>query len=145
MSDRKLSNANQSHNAFAIRLMAAHEAQIDALTAPDLTDQDRLDRFMTAAEFNAWDRDYYQAIFTKDSSKLSPAHLVWREGLLPLSLFANLPRCNCPVVENIRGKYPEIPRRIPMDWRPDRATLDAFARIQQEARIPSMHRTGPKA
>ena len=120
---------NPAKNELAL----AHEQQIAALTDPWLTDKKRVRRFGEAAGFN--EKETKKAI--KNLAYSSAAKAVWFEARPEKSLFANLPSCECPVRENeySPGKHPDIPKvRGISDWRPTRADLKAFARVQQEAR-----------
>lgn len=144
MSNRTLDQADE-----LAALKIAHELQIAALTEPGVSTNDRLSRFLAAI---GKPDDLYLLWFTeragthhgaryfawaKSVPGESVAHILWADtGGMEQSLFANLPGCQCPVIEVGWGRrrFPGIPRDIPIDWSPDRAALQAFARVQQEAR-----------
>lgn len=123
-------------------LRAAHEAQIEALTAPGLSDAERVDRFAAVARFEAPSR--VTARTEVEHGRESPAYAVWCYGCYELSLFADLPGCNCPVVEKVCGNrsyqgrvsYVGIPIGFGRDWAPTLDELKVFARVQQRARFP---------
>lgn len=139
-----MSNRTQAEVTYAAELKAAHLAQIEALTAPGLTDDERTKRFMTAARFND-----AQRISVLDERALRKncgcahcrnypvASTVWAIADAPYSLFANLPGCECPVIEVRWGRanFEGIPARIEFDWSPTAEELQAFARVQQERRL----------
>jgi hypothetical protein len=130
-----MSNRTIKQTSALADLRIAHEAQIEALTAPGLTDEERVIRFGEAAGFGA-------GAITLALARLryeSPSNVVWLFGRYDRSLFGDLPGCQCPVIENDVGRasYPGIPSLIPLVWQPDRATLECFARVQQETRFPS--------
>lgn len=107
-------------------LAACHEAQIDALTLPGLSYEERVRRFAEAAGFDEFQT---QTALIKDY-RVSPAKSVWWVGEPQKSIFANLPGCRCPVQEGLPG----VPHFTPWDWQPTRSDLEVFARIQQERR-----------
>ena len=128
MSDRK-----PDQTSYAAKLKAAHLAQIDALTREGLSDDDRILLFTDAAEFGPDDRT--SAFFCCWHGN-SVAASVWTFGEPPLSLFASMPGCKCPVIEQAtRGKKQSrlIPCYVETDWSPTVEVLEEFARIQQEA------------
>jgi hypothetical protein len=131
-----MSNRTLKQSSALAELRIAHEAQIEALTAPGLTDEERVRRFGEAAGFREYDMTDALTWLGLDKS---PPSSVWSYGQYERSLFADLPGCACPVIENRAGRasYPGIPSHIPRDWQPDRATLECFARVQQEARFPN--------
>lgn len=130
MSNRAITQAS----ALAA-LKLSHEAQIEALTAPGLSDHDRLMRFANAI---GQPKDYADDALRRISNYgCSVGYAVWFDGTSPLSLFAHLPKCKCPVLENtFKIKYPGIPQAVRHDWKPYRATLERFAKVQQQARFP---------
>ena len=130
MSDRK-----QDETSYAAKLKAAHLAQIDALTREGLSDDDRILLFTDAAEFGPDDRT--SAFFCHLHGN-SVAASVWTFGEPPLSLFASMPGCKCPVFEQAQsGKMQSklIPCYIERGWSPTVEVLKEFARVQQEARL----------
>ena len=130
MSDRKPDQISS-----AAKLKAAHLAQIDALTREGLSDDERIDLFADAAKFLLSQRvSAHVQVF----NGCTPATAVWTFGNPPLSLFANLPGCKCPVIEQAtRGKKQSklIPCYVEADWSPTVEVLEEFARIQQKARL----------
>ena len=130
MSDRK-----RDQTSSAAKLKAAHLAQIDALTREGLSDEARVGLFADAAEFGD---DNYLSAQVQLFNGCTPAATVWTFGNLPLSLFANMPGCKCPVIEQAtRGKKQSrlIPCYVETDWSPTVEVLEEFARVQQEARL----------
>jgi hypothetical protein len=124
MSDRKLADTD-----YAAKLKASHLAQIDALTRGGLSDNSRVRAFARASDFPVQAMHNVEYMLLKG---YSAATALWTYGQYPLSLFANLPGCQCPVIEGLL-KVPEI---LAEDgWRPSVAVLQEFARIQQEARL----------
>jgi hypothetical protein len=121
-----MSNRTQTSTDFAAELRVAHLAQIDALTRPGLTDDERKELFGKAADFNRLNWCYVNAV----SSRRSAAYAVWTIGSAPKSLFGNLPGCRCPVSE----KLPGVPHNIELDWYPTVAELERFSEIQIERR-----------
>jgi hypothetical protein len=114
-------------------LQVAHEAQIEALTARGLTDEERVRRSCEAARFHPLDmRDAMESL----RGGASPAKAVWYNGGAAFSLFGNLPGCECPVIEVANGNaaFPGIPDNIPFHWRPTAAELEPFSRVQREQR-----------
>lgn len=129
MSNRTIEQVNE---LAALKL--SHELQIEALTAPGLSDEERVRRFGEAAGFN----EYLMQWSLDRLSYESPACAVWYGGEYERSLFGNLPGCSCPVGEVLKGRanFPGIPSYIPNNWSPTRPELEAFARVQQERRFP---------
>lgn len=131
-----MSNRTAEQASPLAELRVAHEAQIEALTAPGLTDEERVRRFGEVVGFN----DYQMRETLHTLSRASAARAVWQWRPHERSLFASLPDCECPVLEKVAGRanYPGIPTDVKNDpsWSPDRATLEAFARVQQAARFP---------
>lgn len=117
---------------LALDLKAAHTLQIEALTAPGLTDQERVERFAEAAGFSDVERG--SALARNDW--LGPAKAVWYAAFATKNLFANLPSCLCPVNEKYteRANWPDIPPYIPDNWQPAAAALWPFSRVQIYAR-----------
>lgn len=108
-------------------LAACHEAQIDALTLPGLSDEERIRRFAEAAGFDVQQR----TIAYRDIAvNYSAAYACWNVVDFGKSLFAQLPGCACPVVEMLSG----FPPYVPDNWNPSHSDLELFARIQQERR-----------
>jgi hypothetical protein len=131
-----MSNRTLKQASALAELRMAHEAQIEALTAPGLSDEERVRRFGEAAGFSTFD---ITSVLTGFRCAETLTSVLWYFGGYGRSLFGNLPGCECPVIEKRRGTaaYPGIPTFIPNNWQPDRATLEAFARVQQEARFPN--------
>jgi hypothetical protein len=136
MSDRQIADVT-----YAARLKAAHIAQIDILMPRPsyigrLGHIERVHAFANAAEFD--DGQFQSAVAIVHKQNYTAAAAVWSVGLAPLSLFANLPGCGCPVqerFENGRFSLLLIPSAVRGDWNPNKAVLEDFARIQQEARL----------
>lgn len=103
-------------------------AQIEALTAPGLTDEERVRRFVEAAELKIPVFIYIRILH--DGSR-SAAVSVWSSPNDPKSLFANLPGCKCPVIEQLEG----VPHTLPSDWHPTADQLRVFAHHQRQARF----------
>lgn len=103
------------------------EEQIRALTEPGLTDEERVKAFCLASG-----ADYEDLMFFVRSLGGSPARACWRTPFDPMSLFADLPGCSCPVIERLEG----VPHRIPKDWRPTADELRVFAHHQRVRRFP---------
>lgn len=108
--------------------LVSHEAQIDALTRPGLSEKERLTRWATAVGTSAEDCVAWNYLVTQG---YSAACSTWYSGLYKRSLFANLPGCRCPVME----KLPGVPKRIPNGWSPNADELRVFSRIQIERRF----------
>jgi hypothetical protein len=133
-----MSNRTEADITYAAELKAAHIAQIEALTAPGLSDSERLTRFSQAARFDAkWTEEVAVAFHSQRTHSFDVAYVCWTVGQAPYSLFADLPGCSCPVIEVDMGhaKFDGIPARIPFDWQPTAEMLEAFARVQQERRL----------
>lgn len=126
----------QTANRVAAPVMSAKQAeyelsweeQIDALTAPGLSDEERVMRFCEAAELDA---EFWPLLIVGYGD--APAPACWQLGMYPKSLFADLPGCKCPVLEGLDG----VPHYIPDDWDPTPAQLRIFAHHQREARFGS--------
>jgi hypothetical protein len=120
---------------LASELVLAHLAQIEALTGP-YTSEEAVLKFAEAAWFRNHETE--SAFATHSQMGWSAAAAVWTVGSAPLSLFAYLPACGCPVQARAHGhlKNDMIPVEVDKEWRPSRAVLEAFARIQQQARLP---------
>jgi hypothetical protein len=130
MSDRK-----HDQTSYAATLKAAHIAQIDALTREGLSESQRVELFAEAAGFC---EDELVSAHLHHFDGYTPAAAVWTFGDPALSLFASLPGCSCPVIEQVKhGKMQSklIPCYIDRDWSPTVAVLEDFARVQQEARL----------
>lgn len=133
-----MSNRTLDQLSAMAELRASHLAQIEVLTAPGLSDWERVKRFICAAQFcghglqRRLGQDHAECLLR---CGLSPAAAIWYvSGYTPKSLFAHLPGCYCPVMEGLSG----VPRIIPDDWRPDRDQLEVFSRIQIERRFPDV-------
>jgi hypothetical protein len=131
-----MSNRTEAEVTFAAELKAGHLAQIEALTAPGLTREERIWRFMNAARFHGVERTI-MSIGLETHPNATAAYFCWSIGTPLYSLFAHLPGCACPVIEVRTGhaQFDGIPRAIPKDWSPTAAELLPFARVQQERRI----------
>lgn len=105
------------------------EAQIDALTAPGLTDEERVRRFADAAGFTPNQTGTALGDVKFDSVLVGEA--VWFHGTPQKSLFANLPGCECPVAE----KLPGATHRAVCN--PTRENMEVFRDHQREARFGS--------
>ncbi len=117
---------------LALDLKAAHTSQIEALTAPGIHGVRRVEQFAKAADFN--DAQTSMSLSTTVMGT-PPATAVWQRGDAQKSLFANLPNCDCPVVERAGGaNWPDIPSYIPDNWHPTAAELWPFSRVQIYAR-----------
>lgn len=104
--------------------LVSHEAQIDALTRPGLSNMERYNLFAAAVGM--------PLIRTNSVFKeFSPAKMVWFNGCYPKSLFANLPNCACPVIGRLDG----VPHSLPRKWHPTADELRVFSRIQIERRF----------
>ena len=116
----------------ALDLRAAHAKQIEALTMPGLSDKERIERFAEAAGFDN-DARKHAAQRVKHRSNASA---VWWFGSPSESLFADLPGCQCPVLERAHNhaNWSDIPLNIPADWQPTAAELWPFSRVQIYAR-----------
>jgi len=134
-----MSNRNEADITFAAELKAAHLAQIEALTAPGLTDGERAERFMAAARFDATEYGLVHDIrLSKRYAVLGgrAAYAVWCIGSARYSLFGDMPGCGCPVYEVADGReISGVPARIPYNWDPTADDLLPFARVQQERRL----------
>jgi len=128
-----MSNRMTKQISLAAELRASHLAQMEALLASGLSDEERVRAFGKAAEFS---EEGVRKWIEELNWGRSPAKAVWYAGHYPKSLFAHLPNCNCPVIEVSYGRkrYSDIPSQIPDDWHPTRETLEAFSRVQIEAR-----------
>lgn len=123
-----MSNRIEDQISAQAELRLSHLAQIEALTVPGLTSQERVERFAAAASFSIqelwWSLDGLE--------RRGAAKNVWFRGRAAKSLFANLPGCDCPVLEELPG----VPRSIPNHWNPSAHDLETFSRIQIERRFP---------
>lgn len=112
-------------------LQQSHELQIKALTAPGLSDRVRALCFMIAADFSEVHKFDVFAYLPLDGL----IHSIWNHGSEAKSLFADLPGCNCPVIENQLER--KILHGIPdkqEDIELTREMLSRFAVVQQAHR-----------
>ena len=130
-----MSNRKRIHTTYAAQLKASHLQQIEILTGGGRRDYEAILQFSAAAGFN--DSEEHSALAMMRAGWTAAA-AVWTVGCARRSLFADLPGCGCPVQERVTtGRFDDtlIPVEIPKNWRPSRAVLEDFARVQQEARI----------
>lgn len=126
-----MSNRIQEQINAAPTMRLSHLAQIDALTKEGPDDVERVKLFIDAAGFEGdWRLWALSGVIKRG---WSPAFSVWRNGFAPLSLFAHLPGCACPVQQRLPG----VPHYIPSWWRPTSSQLEPFSRIQLERRFPA--------
>jgi hypothetical protein len=123
-----MSKRHEADVSARAALRASHLAQIDALTRPGLSPIDRVVRFGDAADLPL-DKVIRSLA---DLVKFSPARAVWQYGDLPMSLFANLPGCRCPVIECCPG----VTHDVTIDWTPTAEELEVFSAIQLDRRFP---------
>lgn len=133
MSNRTIDQANE-----LAEYKLSHEAQIDALTRPGLTDEERVRLFAEAAGFSEratrtaqrYCGSYYdERNIPAPSKTYTPGMSVWEFGGYPKSLFADLPLCKCPVLEGLLGATMDIVAD------PTEEGLGVFSRHQLEARF----------
>lgn len=134
-----LRDARQREEAEIFR--RSHQEQIAALcdTYPG-TDEDRLRRFGKAARWDEFQLD--SALTCLMNSNASVTYAAWAIGTARYSLFADLPGCHCPVVENTEAErsgddlpFPGLPA-LPLGrrWDPSREVLAQFSRVQLRER-----------
>jgi hypothetical protein len=137
MSDRKIADTD-----FAAELKASHLQQIEILTGGARRDYEAVLQFAAAARMGQVEE---ASALKLASQGWTAAAAVWTVGNARRSLFAYLPTCGCPVQERAFGRFRErtlIPLVIEKDWRPTRAQLEEFARVQQEARLGAFGESG---
>lgn len=132
-----MSNRTIEQASALAALKVAHAAQIEALLARGISERVRFERFARAADFRVCEESKCFTRFLLLG--LTAAAAAWENGIAPTSLFANLPGCACPVLEQVSARQyfgPLIPLGVEPHWKPTRAVLEEFARVQQEARFP---------
>jgi hypothetical protein len=134
MSNRKLTDTS-----LAAKHRAAYEQQIAILLDKKLSEPEKLEAYMLAAEFST-----YRAYSTRHHFKeynCNAAMAVWSAGEVELSLFAFLPGCECPVHErtyNYRasgGEWEYIPSKSTAIPFLTERQFRAFANIQMQKRF----------
>lgn len=118
-------------------LVASHRRQIELLTKRPPRTRNGRDRIIKQFCVAARASDIANNLLSLFGSV---AHVVWHTPDNPLSLFADMPGCQCPVYEKTNNGLhePLIPviEEVACYWRPTRNVLEAFSRVQVAARFP---------
>lgn len=137
-----MSDRNKTQASKLASLKIGYLTQIEILLDDKLSDREKIEAFMEAASFDKNERHclllHYAAY--KHTCE-SAACMLWRCGYAQKSLFAYMPNVGigyCPLMASASG-HPiaanePIPPFIDLDWSPNRATLEAFMRVQLKAR-----------
>lgn len=119
----------------AAEMKISHLVQIEAVLAVDMRCRERIEMFARAIDASdAWIAGVVNAI--GDRNWAMPYWFWGDTANYPKSIFADLPGCQCPVMESrYKGmNYKLIPSRLPPNWQPSREVLEEFSKVQLTAR-----------